>query len=227
MKQRILTPEIIDLGKNYYNIQEYNKCLYQLGRINKYLGCNGKLIKIIKNAAGVESILDVGCGGGQIAWQLAKSFPKAKVVGIDINPDAINFANSFNEKLSNLKYELKNIPELTEKEKSYDIVTSTLVCHHLTDDQIVDFLKRAQKVAKKKIVLNDLQRSWVSYLASKIIMPIFFPNRLVRNDSALSIKKSFRRRDWVIFLKQAKINEQDYKIVWCWPFRWIIEIDIK
>jgi len=58
-------------------------------------------------------------------------------------------------------------------------------------------------------------------------MPIFFPNRLVRNDSALSIKKSFRRRDWVIFLKQAKINEQDYKIVWCWPFRWIIEIDIK
>ncbi len=227
MKIRSREPELIDLGREYYTQKEYNNCLYQLGRIGKYFGANNAMLKIFRRLQyEISNILDVGCGGGFFANQLAINFKNSKVTGIDINPDAIEYAKKIN-KLNNLKFELKTTPELNELPKSYDIVTATLVCHHLSDQEIVDFLKRAKLVARKNIIINDLQRSKLSYIGALILMPLFFNNRLIKNDSLLSIKKSFTYSDWIYYLYNAGFKTEDYIIKWYWPFRWIVKVDIN
>ena len=40
----------------------------------------------------INTILDVGCGGGWFSRVLGKRYPGAKVVGIDTNPSGIEFA---------------------------------------------------------------------------------------------------------------------------------------
>ncbi len=41
-------------------------------------------------------------------------------------------------------------------DNSVDIVTSTLVCHHMNDDELVEFLDQAQRVAKHEVIINDV-----------------------------------------------------------------------
>ena len=90
-----------------------------------------------------ESILDVGCGGGLFTTKLALRYPKAKVVGIDLNPAAIAFANrrlsTHHRPPSNLSFELRKEEALIEPAKSYDVVLSTLVCHHLSNELLLSF----------------------------------------------------------------------------------------
>lgn len=233
IKKRSLEPELIDLGPAHYSKEEYFECLKQLDRIGTYLGSNKAMLKIFKQLPyTINSILDVGCGGGLFTLQLAKAFNRAKVIGIDINPDAINYARNqkkiyqSNLPLNNLYFELRENPELNEPEKSFDIITASLICHHLSDIQIINFLQKAKLIAKREIIINDLDRHWLSYAGCFFIMPLFFPNRLVKNDSLLSIKKSFTFDDWKYYLDSAGFSEKNYSITWHWPFRWIVRINI-
>lgn len=224
MKRRSLEPEIMDLGPQFYTIEEYNDCLLQLGRIGKYLGTDKIMLKMFDQLPfEIDSILDVGCGGGSFTSQLASNFIRTNVLGIDISGYAIDYAKN-NYSRDNLKFELRNDPGLNEVEKSFDIVTTTLVLHHLSDDQIIEFFKKSALIARKAIIINDLHRHWLSYTGCSIIMPLFFPNRLTINDSLLSIKKSFRHDELKSYLDKAGFSSKNYTISWHWPFRWIVKV---
>ena len=54
---------------------------------------------------GIEAVLDVGCGDGQITARLAKQFPKVQFVGCDISKEMIAFATQ--------KYSPSDYPNLT------------------------------------------------------------------------------------------------------------------
>lgn len=232
LNSRSFEPELIDLGPNYYTKAEYEDCLIKLDQIGQWLGGDQATFSALKSMqVPPTSILDVGCGGGQFAIKLAKKYPRARVVGIDLNSDAIAFANrqlaTMKNPPKNVSFELRTDEKLQEPEGSYDVVLATLVCHHLNDSDFIDFLKRASKVAKKKVIINDLHRHLVALVLFNIISPLFFPNRLVQHDGPLSIKRSFTLNELKEDLQKAGFLPTDYKISWRWAFRWLIEIEGK
>jgi 2-polyprenyl-3-methyl-5-hydroxy-6-metoxy-1,4-benzoquinol methylase len=230
MRKRSFKPEIMDLGLEHYTLEEYNECLKGLNLISKYLSNNKKIIKDLKKSKfTIASILDVGCGGGQFSIDLAKAFPSTKITAIDIDQHAINFANQQKKinNINNIDFEKRTKPELNEAKKSYDIITASLITHHLTDDAIVDFLKRCCAVAKKQIIINDLHRHWLAYITCKIFFPLFFTNRLIRYDSLLSIKKSFTKKDWYNYLNKAGLKQKQYTVSWQWPFRLVVKVNLN
>lgn len=193
--------ELIDLG--HYSQEEYEDCLVKLGEIGKWLGGDRIIFQALKRMhPQPSSLLDVGCGGGSLTRKLAIRYPKAKVVGIDLNPHAVNFAKK-GEQLINLSFESRLQGKLEEPEKSYDLVFSSLVCHHLDDEALVDFIKRSCRVARRKVIISDLHRHPLAYFLFKAISPIFFRNRLIQNDGPLSIRRSFHYSDWVGYLKKS------------------------
>ena len=109
--------------------------------------------------------------------------------------------------------------------KSFDIVTSTLMCHHLNDDALIDFLKRSYLIAKKGVIINDLHRNFLARVAFGTVAPFLFRNRIVFHDGLLSIKRAFTKKDWIAYLKAAEIPAEKYSISWHWAFRWIVFID--
>jgi 2-polyprenyl-3-methyl-5-hydroxy-6-metoxy-1,4-benzoquinol methylase len=218
--------EYLDLGPGYYDSGEYEDCMRKLAKIGRYLGGNTASMKALDRLNFMpESVLDVGCGGGEFSRLLALKYHNAKVVGIDTSQDAVKFAkeHSRSRDYPNLSFEHRANPNLGELNLSYDIVIATLLCHHMQDSQIVEFLKDACSIAKRAVIINDLHRHPLAYLSFALIAPVFFNNRLILHDGKLSVKRAFIRKDWVKYLSQANLQNQ-WEISWNWAFRWIVTI---
>lgn len=224
MEKRSYQPEWIDLGPAYYTSQEYQDCMIQLDRVGRLLGGDRATFAAFDQLGFVpDSILDVGCGGGLFTAKLAQKYPTAKVAGSDISQEALTFANTHSQ-LPNLEFQLSAKPQLDYPLNSFDVVTSTLVCHHLKDEDLISFLKQAIAVAKKAIILNDLHRHPLALFGFSMLAPLFFNNRLVKHDGPLSIRRAFTKQDWIHYLHAAGIPPTSYSITWHWPFRWIVRI---
>lgn len=222
--------EIIDLGPNHYSREEYEDCLVKLDQIGKWLGGDSATFASLKKMNPYpDSILDVGCGGGLFTIKLASFFSKAKIAGIDLNSLAIQFAKQqllrIHPPLKNIEFECTKEEKLQQTSRSYDAVIATLVCHHLSDQEFIDFISSACKIAKKRVIINDLHRHPFAHFLFRIVSPVFFRNRLVQHDGLISIKRAFTYDELVQLLKKAGINPSFYRIKWRWAFRWIIEID--
>lgn len=221
--------ELIDLGSSHYTREEYQDCLIQLDRIGRILGGDQATYwgfdQLKRNP---QSILDVGCGGGLLTMRLAMRYPQAQILGIDISKEAIQFAQSHlqhtHPPIPNVAFAVPSSPELNYPPESFDVITSTLVCHHLSDDQIISFLKKSYSIAKQAIILNDLHRHFLATLGFSALAYPLFHNRLIVHDGLLSIKRAFKRRDWISYLQAAHIPLNRCSITWHWAFRWIVFI---
>jgi 2-polyprenyl-3-methyl-5-hydroxy-6-metoxy-1,4-benzoquinol methylase len=79
--------------------------------------------------AGELRIADVGCGSGEITSRLARLYPRAQVVGIDILESAVTYARSHYARLApRVRFEQGDAFELRLPANGFDLV----VCRHLT-----------------------------------------------------------------------------------------------
>lgn len=56
--------------------------------------CLGYLLPTLESLPPTFSLLDVGCGPGSITFDLARRFPQAKIIGVDLGAEAIARANA-------------------------------------------------------------------------------------------------------------------------------------
>lgn len=113
-----------------------------------------KLLRIYfgKNKIKKLSVLDLGCSSGIIDNFLSRYFNR--VVGIDIDKNAIRFAKRRFEK-RNLKFQTGNALNLKFKDNSFDVIICTHVYEHVPD---------AKKLFKE--VYRVLKTNGVCYFAA-------------------------------------------------------------
>lgn len=215
--KRSFEPELIDLG--HYTLKEYQECLDELALVGKLTGGNRATLKAFEKLENLPtSILDVGCGGGAFAQMLSHKYPGCQVVGIDPSQEAIEWASQ--KENPRLKFHQSSLEAFSAP--PFDIVTATLVCHHLNDEDLVHFLKKAFTLCRKAVIINDLHRHWLAKIGYKLISPLLFSNRLIIEDGQLSISKGFKKSEWEDLLRKAGLSGQ---ISWHWLFRHIIFIN--
>ncbi|MBW8016940.1 MAG: methyltransferase domain-containing protein [Planctomycetes bacterium] len=83
------------------------------------------------NLVGNEKILDLGCGEGSMAAQLAKLVPDGDVIGIDASQSMIDLAEK-TYKAQNLRFNLMDINEIVFKNQ-FDVVISNATLHWIMD----------------------------------------------------------------------------------------------
>jgi len=94
-----------------------------------------------KNSKQLE-ILDIGCGNGNISYQLARS--GFRVTGIDISEKTIMVANANFGATPGLQFKVLNIEQFNPVEsEKYDVIICSEVLEHLTDPGrlVANFLK--------------------------------------------------------------------------------------
>lgn len=77
------------MAKGYFDFKQFRVCH---GRCAQKVGTDGVLLGAWADVEGTESILDIGTGSGLIALMVAQRAPKAHVVALDIDADAIGQA---------------------------------------------------------------------------------------------------------------------------------------
>ena len=206
--------------------------LDKIANINQLLGGNRLTLygvqKLIRNISKNENItiLDVGCGNGDMLRKLAeygyKNNLNFQLIGIDANNFTINHAKQLSENYSNISFLCNDIFEESFRELKYDIVLCTLTLHHFKDNQIINLLIVFYRNSKLGIVINDLHRNAIAYRLFQVICFVYNLNKMSRDDGLISILRGFTKKELINYSRELKLK--NYNIQWKWAFRyeWII-----
>ena len=202
------------LFNTYKQFVPINKLVSSWHRIYKKL----MLPHMKKNPDRCYTVLDVGCGGGDILSQLAsfakKDGLKLELHGIDpdINAEMFRKTQNFAE---NIRFSTCYLIDLLVSHDKYDFVINNNVLHHLTSEQMQGMISEAKEVCTIKVIFNDIERNDLTYLLfCMFILP--FRNSFARNDGALSIKRSYTRSEI------AALLPKDWKVQCVIPSRLLI-----
>lgn len=173
----------------------------QFTRINKLLsgwkGIYKSHIKpVIKNNSTKTTILDIGCGGGDIL-RLLDSLAKADGFQVDftgIDPDrrSIEFLES-NQWPENITFLHSSSGQLSAQNREFDIVISNHLMHHLSKKQLQSVCADAEKLTSKIAIFCDIERSDIGYASFGLIAPLLFRKSYIVTDGLISVRKSYRK----------------------------------
>jgi ubiquinone/menaquinone biosynthesis C-methylase UbiE len=216
-------PEMMD----DFSIQDerVDLALRELKLINYFLGGNTGSKRGISNMIlNIPNdkiyLLDAGSGSSDVLDDLKKKFRSVKIISLDRNKRVCNFIKRNNNfKPMVVCADAFNLPF---KDKSIDIVHTSLFLHHFDSIGLNSILRKFNEVAKYGIVINDLQRSLRAFLGIKILTMLFSRSELVKSDAPVSVRKGFIKSELIYLLKELHFSK--YEIERKWAFRWVVTV---
>lgn len=190
--------------------EELREALRQLRRLNRMFAAAAPTLYGVERlwrAAGKPerlSIIDVGAGSGDINLRLLRWAARKRVALsitlVDITEEACAEASQLFQDEPRIRIQRRDLSTLPEG--GTDIVTGTQFVHHFTDDELHKVVTYMLKAARLGVVINDIHRHWIPWLAVWLTTRLTSSNRYILNDAPLSVAKGFRSADWKR-LKQA------------------------
>ena len=193
--------ELENLDKGTYTPEEYEGCLVELRRVNEWLGdakvLRETLFKEVERAdVNCFSILDVGAGSGELLRVTAnwarETDRKTCLVGLELNERSAAAILDESAEFPEISSVQGNGFLLPFSDNSFDYVIQSLTLHHFDDQGAVKILREMGRVARRGIFVIDLHRNPVAYFFYTTLGHLILHNRLLREDGALSILKSFK-----------------------------------
>jgi ubiquinone/menaquinone biosynthesis C-methylase UbiE len=221
--------ELEHLDKGDYTPEEYEGCMVELRRVNRFLGDAGALRHTLLEdiaRAGLKdfSVLDVGAGSGELLRVVGnwshQNKKGARLVGVELNARSaaaiLEESKEFSE-ISALRGDALRLPFADD---CFDYAICSLFTHHFKNAQVVSVLAELNRVARRRVFVIDLYRHPLAYLLYTTIGKLFLHNRLIREDGALSILRSFLPDELRQLATQAHLT--DVRVERRFPFRLVL-----
>lgn len=173
----------------------------------------------------VLRVLDVACGGGDVAIELSRRASRAglavEVAGCDISPQAIEFARQQSQASSDREVQFFLRDALSEGlPAGYDIIMCSLFLHHLEDASAVQLLREMATAARRMVLVSDLRRTAAGYGLAWLGARLLTRSPVVRVDGPLSVAAAFTMEEASQLADRAGIP--DAQITRCWPQRFLL-----
>jgi SAM-dependent methyltransferase len=194
--QRLIEPELLD----HAPAEEASKNLADLVRINRLFGGHSTIRKTLDRVVQRDekfTLLDVGAASGDTARLLQKYYPAASVTSLDYNP--VNLRIAGRPKL------VADAFALPFKPGSFDFVFTSLFLHHFTDEQVTRLLASFYAIARRALVVCDLERRVAPYVFLPATRPFFRWGKITVHDGMISVLAAFRRDELLRLAKNAGI----------------------
>jgi hypothetical protein len=170
------------------------------------------------------TVIDVGFGDGDMLRAVRRWADRRgldpELIGYDLNPRSAPAASGRTD--PGLRIAFRTGDAFAGAEP-VDFVISSLTAHHMTDDELVAFLRWMEASASRGWFINDLHRHPLAYHGFKLLAGLARFHPFVRHDGPISVARSFRRADWLRLLARAGIDARVVDIVWRFPFRLCVE----
>lgn len=196
--------------------------LADLAQVNTVTMAARPTLGFLKRAVGDRRsfhLLDVGFGDGDMLRRIARWAQQrgiaADLVGIDLNPNAAPAARAHTAPEFNIDYRTGDYAALADE--PWDVVVSSLVAHHMSHAQLVDFVRFMDANARVGWFVNDLHRHGFAHWGFPILATVAGWHEIVRADGTLSIARSYRPAEWPPILAEAGVTGAVVQRVF--PFR--------
>jgi SAM-dependent methyltransferase len=194
---RVIKPEILDTLTE----EEARASLADLIRINRRWGGHSTLRHLLSETvqpAESFSLLDVGAASGDVGSRIREWYPKARVVSLDRIPS--HLADCPGERIAGDAF------RLPVRENSFDYVFSSLFLHHFTDEQVVLLLQEFARVARRAVLIIDLERNPIAYYFLPWTRWLFGWDPVTVHDGAISVEAAFRPRELAALARRAGLE---------------------
>jgi 2-polyprenyl-3-methyl-5-hydroxy-6-metoxy-1,4-benzoquinol methylase len=206
----------------------YQRCINDLAAVNRLTLTHGATLRWLTQATrhyppGAEfSVLDVAFGQGDLlraiaGWAAETGF-RVRLSGVDLNPRSAEAAAAATPPGMHIAYHTSDVFTYQPDQQPDFIVTSQFT-HHLTDGQLVVFLRWLDMQAGRGWHITDLHRHAIPFHAFRWIVRAARWHWIVGHDGTISIARSFRREDWSALLEKAGVTAE---IAWHVPFRYSV-----
>jgi ubiquinone/menaquinone biosynthesis C-methylase UbiE len=208
--------ELEHLDKGDYTSEEYEGCIVELQRVNRWLGDaqalkDSLLAEIEREGLQSFSVIDVGAGSGELLRVIAgwarETKRKAHLIGLELNARSATAIADESRAFSEIGAVRGDAFRLPFADNTFDYAICSLFTHHFKDEGVVKLLRELSRLAARRIFVIDLHRHALAYYFYTTIGRLFLHNRLIREDGALSIRRSFKPDDLEILARDAGLEE--------------------
>jgi ubiquinone/menaquinone biosynthesis C-methylase UbiE len=224
--------ELEHLDKGDYSPEEYEGCIVELQRVNQYLGDASALRRSLLaeiERAGLRSfsMLDVGAGSGELlrvaaAWANRRGI-RARLVGLELNARSATVILKESKASDSISAVRGDALQLPFDDGQFDYAMCSLFTHHFEDEGVLQILRELRRVARRRILVIDLHRHALAYFLYTTLGRLFLQNRLIREDGALSILRSFRPAELHHLAERAGLS--NISVRRRFPFRLVLSAD--
>lgn len=170
------------------------RSMKDVARANRYFGGSSaavaELVPAFEKANGTLTILDVGTGTGDIAARAREKAMKAGIsvltIGLDSAAELVNFSRARHNEVV-----CGDALHLPFPDRSFDVVLGSQILHHFDDDAAIQFLSELNRVARVRVVVSDLRRSWAAIFGLWIGSFLLRFHPVSRHDGIVSIRRGF------------------------------------
>lgn len=221
--------ELEHIDKGDYTNDEYEGCMVELRRVNRFLGDAAIWRRELRDEAERVpfkdfSVLDVGAGTGEllrVAARWARSTRRnACLVGVELNARSAKGIIEESREFSEVCSVRGDAFRLPFEDSSFDFAISSLFTHHFTNQQVIAVLRELSRVARRRVFVIDLHRHPLAYFLYTTVGRLILYNRLLREDGALSILRSFRPVQLRDLAMQAQLK--NFNVERRFPFRLLL-----
>jgi len=205
--------------------------LHDLARFNGAMFGHRPVVAFLLRAAARApqdrplTVLDVGCGYGDLLRAVRRAFDRRglpiRLIGLDLSRETIRIAQEATDAADDIAYQAGDVFTFRPAQ-SIDVVVSSLLTHHMSDDMIAAFLRFMEQTAQRGWLIYDLQRHIVPYAFIGLMGKITRLHPMVIHDGRISVARSLTRAEWNARLDAAGIARDAVKLRW-FLFRFVIE----
>ena len=192
--KRLILPELLDSLPPDQALAS----LRDLVRINRRWGGHSTLRRLLReNVPDSQpfSVLDVGAASGDMGDCIRRWYSAAKVTSLDYVES--HLARSAAPKVAGDAFRL---PFRT---GSFDYVFCSLFLHHFQDEAVVRLLQSFGEVARKAVLVIDLERNPIPYYFIAWSRPLLGWDPVTVHDGAISVEAAFHRTELEDLAREA------------------------
>lgn len=198
------TPEFLDDPRT--DLSAVTTSGYEIAQCNRLFGGKSALLSELTplwpTLRPDATLLDVGCGVGDLP---AAARTNAAAHGVALTVLALDRREVLADR-ARCRVDACIVADgfaIPMADRSVDVVTACQFLHHFASDEIGALAREMNRVARHRVVISDLRRSWIAaggvWLAS---WPLGM-HRITRHDGFASVLKGFEARELAALLERA------------------------
>jgi 2-polyprenyl-3-methyl-5-hydroxy-6-metoxy-1,4-benzoquinol methylase len=226
LSRRSTQPEEMDAPGT--SAETYARCIADLAKVNRLTFTHRPTLRWLGAATrdlppgATVSILDIACGYGDLLRAIRRWADRrglsVVLAGLDLNPLSAVQATAATPPAMAIAYRTGDVFDYRPQPLP-DLIVSSQFAHHLSDAEVVRFVRWLDAHAARGWFIADLHRHALAYHGFPLLARVAGWHRIVRQDGQISIARSFRRAEWATLLASAGSAAD---IRWNFPFRYTV-----
>jgi ubiquinone/menaquinone biosynthesis C-methylase UbiE len=194
---RVIVPEVMDSATD--EVVAIN--LRDIGSINRWFGGHRVTRQAFRGLTKPKrfTVLDVGAASGDNGKAIRRTWPEATVTSLDWH--SRNLAQAEGPRVVADAFRLPFGPG------AFDYVFCSLFLHHFADEEVVKLLAAFARVARRGVVVNDLERHGVAHKFLPATRWLFGWHAVTLHDGPVSVQAAFTPAELAHLALAAGLSE--------------------